>query len=220
MGNRLHHQKIRTGSDLKRLTRSSYTSGLKYLRRKDRDLARIIAKHGNPPMWVRRPGFPTLLWIILEQQVSLASARAAFNKLLNASKPLSPSHFLTFNDSVLKRFGFSRQKTAYGRNVARAIISGELRLHKFGQMNTQAIREELMKIKGIGIWTADIYILMALRRQDVWPSGDLALAVGVQKLRRMRNRPSPMQLERMSLKWQPWRSVAARIVWHYYLNNF
>ncbi len=201
------------------LTESSYAKGLKILRKRDPDLRKVIAEHGNPPMWDREPGFPALLRIMLEQQVSLASAKAAYDKTVAASPRLDPRQFLTFSDSTLKGFGFSRQKTGYGRNIAEAILSGNLRLDRFVTMGTPAIREELMKIKGIGSWSADIYILMALRRRDAWPSGDLALAAGIQELKRLPRRPSPEKLEHLSLSWRPWRSIAARIIWHYYLNN-
>jgi DNA-3-methyladenine glycosylase II len=205
--------------DFRSLTETSYSEGLKFLQRHDRDLARILLKHGTPPMWKRKPGFSTLLQIILEQQVSLASAKAAHRKVYKAANRLDPVHFLRFSDSELKGFGFSRQKISYGRNLARAIVSCELRLKSLQRMGTTAIREELMKIKGIGLWTADIYILMALLRQDTWPGGDLALAIGVQKLKGLRSRPSAEKLERISRKWRPWRSVAARIIWQYYLNG-
>jgi DNA-3-methyladenine glycosylase II len=178
-----------------------------------------VKQFGAPPMWARESGFSTLLHIILEQQVSLASARAAHNKLIEAASPLTPRRFLKLDDATLKAAGFSRQKTFYGRELARSIVEGLLDLDALSSMDDAAVRSELIKIKGIGRWTADIYLLMVLRRPDVWPAGDLALAVAAQKLKRLRTRPTQEELDEMSAAWKPWRAVAARILWHYYLSE-
>lgn len=170
-------------------------------------------------MWVRESGFSTLLHVILEQQVSLASAKAAHNKLLEVTSPLTPRRFLKLDDATLKAAGFSRQKTLYGRELARSIVEGLLDLDALSSMDDASVRSELIKIKGIGRWTADIYLLMVLRRPDIWPTGDLALAVAAQKLKRLRTRPTPEELDEMSAAWKPWRAVAARILWHYYLSE-
>jgi DNA-3-methyladenine glycosylase II len=170
-------------------------------------------------MWNRRPGFSTLLHIILEQQVSLASARAAFDRLRAAASPLTPARFLEFDDAQLKAIGFSRQKTAYGRHLAQSLMEGHFKLTALKKMDDATARAELLKLKGIGPWTADIYLLMALRRPDVWPSGDLALAVAVQKVHRLPARPTPDELEEVGAAWRPWRAIAARVLWHYYLSD-
>jgi DNA-3-methyladenine glycosylase II len=188
------------------------------LSRRDGDLGRVVKQFGAPPMWAREPGFSTLLHIILEQQVSLASARAAHTRLIDLASPLTPQRFLELDDVALKAAGFSRQKTGYGRNLARAIVEGSLDLDALGSMDDAAVRSELVKIKGIGRWTADIYLLMVLRRPDIWPVGDLALAVAAQKVKRLRTRPTPERLDEISVQWKPWRAVAARILWHYYLS--
>jgi DNA-3-methyladenine glycosylase II len=201
------------------LTEISLALGLQELAERDFDLAQILAALGPPPLWAREPGFPTLVHIILEQQVSLASARAAFNRLITAVSPLTPERFLELDDASLKTIGFSRQKTAYSRLLAESILSGDTNLDALGRMEDETARSALLRIKGIGPWTADIYLLMALRRPDIWPSGDLALATAVQKLKRLPNRPSPDQLDEIGRHWQPWRAVAARVLWHYYLNR-
>jgi len=193
--------------------------GLRYLAKRDADLARILKELGTPPMWARQPGFPTLVHIILEQQVSLASAKAAFDRLLIAASPLTPDRFLTLEDAALKAIGFSRQKTAYARHLAQSIIERRFNLSALRRMEDPAARSELIKIKGIGPWTADIYLLMALRRPDIWPSGDLALAVAVQSVKRLAVRPMPEELDTLSVGWRPWRAVAARLLWHYYLSQ-
>src|SRR5215831_11240206 len=127
-------------------------------------------------MWERDPGFPTLVHIILEQQVSLASARAAFDKLLAAARPLTPARFLEFDDAALKLMGFSRQKANYCRNLAELIVGGEFDPDALRTLDDSVAHAELTKVKGIGRWSADIYLLMALRRPNIWPGGDLALA--------------------------------------------
>jgi len=170
-------------------------------------------------MWAREPGFPTLIHIILEQQVSLASARAAYDRLLAAASPLTPARFLELDDVALKRIGFSRQKTAYGRELAWAVLDGHLNLAELHTLDDGTVRSELIKVKGIGPWTADIYLLMALRRPDVWPSGDLALAAAAQRVKRLASRPKPDELDALGASWHPWRAVAARLLWHYYLSE-
>jgi len=201
------------------LTEGTLAHGLHVLCDRDSDLAQIMSKLGPPPMWAREPGFPTLIHIILEQQVSLASARAAYERLLAAASPLTPARFLEFDDATLKSIGFSRQKTGYGRELARAILGGQLDLAGLETLDDTAARSELIKIKGIGPWTADIYLLMAMRRPDVWPSGDLALANAAQRVKRLASRPTPEELDDLGADWRPWRAVAARLLWHYYLSD-
>jgi DNA-3-methyladenine glycosylase II len=201
------------------LTEESFTRGLGTLSERDTDLAQLNVDVGQPPMWVREPGFPTLVHIILEQQVSLASAKAAFDRLCLATAPLTPQGFLKLGDAILRSIGFSRQKALYGRNLAKAILKGRLNLATLHVMDDATARSELVEIKGIGPWTADIYLLMALRRPDIWPSGDLAIAVAVQEIKHLRSRPTAKELDAIGVKWQPWRAIAARILWHYYLSD-
>lgn len=201
------------------LTSESLSRGLRILSGRDTDLAQILKNLGPPPMWSREPGFPTLVRIILEQQVSLASAKAAYNRLLAATSPLTPESFLNLSDAALKSIGFSRQKISYARHLAGLIVAGQLDLASLSVMNDEAVRAELLKVKGVGNWTIDIYLLMALSRVDVWPSGDLALAVAVKNVKRLSSRPTPGELAIIGTEWKPWRSVATRIFWHYYLNS-
>jgi len=185
----------------------------------DADLAGVIQVYGPPPLWVREPGFPTLLYIILEQQVSLASARALYKRVLETVKPLTPGRFLKLSEAKLRDLGFSRQKTLYTRLLAEAIQGRKLALHKLHELEDHHVRAKLIELKGIGVWTADIYLMSALRRPDIWPVGDLALAIAVQEVKRLRKRPSPERLEKLSQPWRPWRAVAARIFWHAYLSK-
>ena len=201
------------------LTKKTFSQAILNLCDSDPDLARILAILNPPTFWTRKPGFASLIHIILEQQVSLASARASFDRLLGAVSPLTPDRFLELDDARLKSCGFSRQKAAYGRNLAKAIVDGQLNLSALNTMADKTARSELVKVKGIGPWTANIYLLTVLRRPDIWPGEDLALAIAVQKLKRLKARPTPQELENLSMAWKPWRAVAARLLWHYYLDN-
>jgi DNA-3-methyladenine glycosylase II len=186
---------------------------------RDPRLAALLERFGPPPLWQRMPGFPTLLHIILEQQVSLASARAAFGRLLALASPLTPERFLELDDETLKRVGFSRQKTRYGRELAQAVRSGALDLERLTHLEDDEVRAALMTVKGIGRWTADIYLLMALGRPDVWPVGDLALATAARGALRLDVLPSSADLLQLAEAWRPWRAVAARMLWHAYLSD-
>ena len=201
------------------LSNETLTQGVKFLCASDPGLARIHANLGLPPLWAREPGFPTLVHIILEQQVSLASAKAAFVKLQQAAGTVTPETFFRYNDDELKGFGFSRQKTAYCRGLAQSILNNELNLDELAFMEDASAYATLVNLKGVGPWTANIYLLMALLRPDIWPSGDLALAVAYQKLIRLDSRPTTEQLTEIAARWQPWRAVAARLLWHYYLSG-
>jgi DNA-3-methyladenine glycosylase II len=201
------------------LSESAFVDGLEYLCDRDPDLAWVIDKYGKPPFWQREPGFPTLVYIILEQQVSLASAKAAYDRLCDVVDPLNPSSFLALDDATLKAIGFSRQKMSTCRVLSLALLRGELDLRELENMNEQKVRSELVKLKGIGLWTANIYLLMALRRPDIWPDTDLAILVAIQKLKTLNRRPDVDALREFSDLWRPWRAVAARILWHYYLNS-
>ncbi len=201
------------------LTEATFEEGLIFLVEQDADLALILEKYGPPPMWLREPGFPTLVKIILEQQVSLASAQAAYDKLLATVSPLTPVGLLELDDTQLKAIGFSRQKAGYVRYLAQTIITGQFDPQTLAQADDMTVRTELIKLKGIGNWTADIYMMMALGRLDIWPKGDLALAIAAQQVKHLPSRPTPDQLEAMSLPWQPWRAIAARLLWHHYLGG-
>ena len=185
---------------------------------RDARLRAALALYGAPPLWAREPGFPTLLRIILEQQVSLASARAAFDKLRAAADPLTPRRFLEFDDADLKAFGFSRQKSRYGRELARALLSGALDLRTLDELDDDGARAALTTVTGIGRWTSDIYLLMALRRPDVWPVGDLALEVAAREVLGLPQKPPREELAAIAEAWRPHRAVAARILWHAYLS--
>ncbi len=185
----------------------------------DRDFARTLANLGPPPLWEREPGFVTLVRIILEQQVSLASADAMFQRLKKNIKPLTPETVIAAGEPFLRSFGVTRQKAAYFINVAQAIQSNGLDLEALWQLRDEIAIEKLTSVKGIGQWTAKIYLLMALRRPDVWPVGDVALATAFKNLKGKLERPTQPELSEIALAWRPHRATAARMLWHYYLSG-
>ena len=185
----------------------------------DADLERVFIRVGSPPLWERQPGFPALLRIILEQQVSLASADAVYRRLAARIPQMTPGNLLELDDITLKAVGFSRQKTAYARILAQSILSGDLDLEALALMDDDSARNRLMRLKGIGQWTADIYLLMVLRRADIWPSGDLALVHAVRRVKNLAEIPNPAHLGEIAEQWKPWRAAAARLMWHYYLSG-
>lgn len=201
------------------LNQKSLVNAAKSVAQKDKDFARILEKHGPPPLWERNPGFVTLIRIILEQQVSLASADAMFQRLKKNIKPLSPTTVIAAGESFLRSFGVTRQKAAYFINVAQAIQKSELDLDALGLESDETAIEKLTSVKGIGQWTAKIYLLMALRRPDVWPVGDVALATAFKNLKGRPERPTQLELSEIAKAWSPHRATAARMLWHYYLSG-
>jgi DNA-3-methyladenine glycosylase II len=147
-------------------------------------------------MWRRRTGFSTLVHIILEQQVSLKSAKAMLLRLQSSIDPFTPERFVALGESHLRELGVTRQKSAYLLHLSGSILNGELNLNRFSRMDDDDVRQQLTRIKGIGSWSADVYLLMAMRRADIWPAGDLALAVAAKELLRLEIRPTPTNSKR------------------------
>lgn len=179
----------------------------------------VLDTYGPPPIRKKKESFDSLVKIILEQQVSLASAQAAFDKLEAVLSSITPDKFLTLDDNQLKAVGFSRQKTSYVRNLAHAVVKGTLNLNELKSLPDDSVRSSLTSIKGIGTWTVNIYLLTALQRPDIWPRGDIALAASYQRLKQLPQRPTNAEMEEISSDWAPCRSVAARLLWHYYLSG-
>ncbi len=198
-----------------RLTSETLKAAAEVLAARDRHLASIYQMHGTPPMWARHPGFPTLLRIVLEQQVSLVSARAMHERLKSKIEPFTPEAFIESGEPYLRSLGVTRQKAHYCVQVAHAFTNRHL--DKLVSMNDEDAHATLLNIKGVGPWTANIYLLMALRRPDIWPDGDVALATALGKLRKISPRPAFTELAQIAESWRPFRSVAARMLWQYYL---
>ena len=186
---------------------------------RDPDLAGVVARYGVPPLWDRPPGFASLVRIILEQQVSLASALAAYTRLQDRLGEVTPAAFLTLDGDQLKAVGFSRQKARYARLLAEALLSGDFDLDGLGSLPDGEVRARLQSLKGIGPWSADIFLLMALCRADIWPRSDLALVQAVARLKRLPALPTPQEFEQIGEAWRPYRSAAARLAWFEYLEG-
>jgi DNA-3-methyladenine glycosylase II len=201
------------------LTERGLACGMRALARADPDLAAVLERHGRPPLWDRRPGFATLVQIVLEQQVSLASGRAAYQRLARAAGRVTPTRVARLDLRALRSAGLTRQKSAYIRGLADAVVAGTLDLRRVDRLDDDAAHSELVKLKGIGPWTADIYLLMALCRPDVWPRHDLALAAALRDVKRLRSLPTPQRQLEIAEAWRPWRAVAARLLWQHYLSG-
>lgn len=198
---------------------ASMREAVAVLSARDPALADVVGRYGPPPMWAREPGFPTLVLLILEQQVSLASAAAAFERLVTRTgTPLRPTSLLALSDAELLAAGFSRQKTRYARALATAIEEGSLDLDGLAALDDAGVDAALTALPGIGPWTATIYRLMVLLRPDAWPIHDIALAQAYAEVRGLETRPRPDEMDALAEGWRPWRAVAARILWHHYLS--
>jgi DNA-3-methyladenine glycosylase II len=199
------------------LTHSALRAGAEALAARDADLARTLRRHGHPPMWGRRPGFPALVRIILEQQVSLAAARTLFLRVERSLGAMEPRAVEAAGVAGLRGLGLTRQKASYCHGLAVRILGGELDLSGVARAGDEEGRRALLAVPGLGNWSVDIYYLMALRRPDVWPVGDLALAVALQRMKQLRTLPDAARQQAISGRWAPWRSVAARMLWQEYL---
>lgn len=199
-----------------RLDERSFARGLRQLADRDKYLGAVLSKHGPPALRLRRPGFEALICLILEQQVSVASGRAVRRKLSQLSGGITAGRISALGEKQLLKAGLSRQKARYCCNLARVVANGELRLNTLHRHNDDACREILMHQPGIGRWTADVYLLTALGRPDVWPAGDLALRISQAETLGLGEQPSHDESDALAVNWRPWRSVAARILWHNY----
>jgi len=204
---------------LRPLTQKSLALAARELAARDEMLAGIHAVYGDPPLWRRDAGFQTLVHIILEQQVSLKSAKAMLVRLEAAIQPFTPARFIELGDTYLRGLGVTRQKSAYLLHLSESIVTEELSFARLARMSDEEARLVLTRVKGIGSWSADVYLLMAMRRADIWPAGDLALAVAMQELKGLARRPGPEELETLAEPWRPHRAVAARMLWQYYLGK-
>ena len=198
-------------------TDKNFKSICNKLAKKDADLQSIIHQHGYPPLWKRTASFETLVHIILEQQVSLASALAALNKLKQKIVQITPQNLFSLSDEELKACYFSKQKIIYTKHLASEIISGQLNLDELNAMDDDSIRTSLLKIKGIGNWTVDVYLMMVLQRSNLFPLGDIALLKSVREIKGLSKEISTAAIKQMAEKWKPYQTIAVFILWHAYL---
>jgi DNA-3-methyladenine glycosylase II len=204
---------------LRPLTQKTLAQAARELAARDRLLANIHATYGDPPLWRRATGFRTLVHIILEQQVSLSSAKSMLLRLEREIQPFTPERFLELGETHLRGLGVTRQKSSYLLHLSESVVNGRLSLRGLSRLSDDQALVLLTGIKGIGLWSANIYLLMAMRRADIWPAGDLALAVAVKELKGLATKPTAEELELVAQRWRPYRAVAARMLWQYYLGR-
>lgn len=189
------------------------------LSRRDKELKGIIRQHGYPPMWTRPASFQSLILFILEQQVSLASAYAAFNRLKEKIGFVTPAKILLLTDAELRACYFSRQKIIYAKELANVVQSKRLILKKLTDQHEDEIRHELKKIKGIGDWTVDVYLMHSLQRMDLFPLGDIALVNSLKEVKQLHPHTSREEMLKIAEPWRPYRTIAAMILWHAYIQK-
>ncbi|SNC65965.1 DNA-3-methyladenine glycosylase II [Marinobacter sp. es.048] len=202
----------------KTITDATLRMGVDVLAEKDPDLYEVRARLGYPPTWTRDPGFASLIHIILEQQVSIKAAATMFQRLASHLGSVTPKSVRKAGESELRRVGLTRQKSRYCVGLATRIANGELDLSRLATLDDAEGRSHLLDIPGLGPWTVDIYYMMALRRPDVWPQGDLALASAIQDIKSLDKRPTKDEQLDFAEQWAPWRAVAARMLWMHYLD--
>jgi DNA-3-methyladenine glycosylase II len=198
---------------------TSFAAICKKLAKKDTDLANIIKQHGLPPMWTRPATFQTLILTILEQQVSLVAAYAAFKKLKEKIGYVTPAKLLRLTDEEMRACYFTRQKMGYARGLAEAVQSKKIVLKRFSTLPDEEVRHILIQLKGIGNWTIDVYLMHALQRTDLFPLGDIAL---VNSLKEAKGLPKDISKEEMlaiAEPWRPYRTIASMILWHSYIKK-
>ncbi len=196
-----------------------FTAAIDSLISSDRRLASVVAEHGRPERFSRAATFQTLVLLILEQQVSLDSARAAFDRLEAAIPGVHPDGVLELTDEELRSIGFSRQKARYARELAHRVIDGRLVPERLDVLDDEAVRRELIAVPGIGPWTADVFLMASLDRPDIWPVGDRALQVATAEALGLSTVPDQVVLAEIGERWRPHRTAAAQILWHGYLST-
>lgn len=184
----------------------------------DLNLAAIIHNYGYPPFWSRPNTFETLVHIILEQQVSLASALSALNKLKERVQELTPARIILLTDEEMRACYVSRQKSGYIKYLAEALLSGQLDLNALKDMPDDEVRARLVALKGIGNWTADVYLMFVLQNPDVFPIGDLAAVNALKRIKQLPVETTTEQLTQIAEAWRPYRTIATMLLWHFYLS--
>jgi DNA-3-methyladenine glycosylase II len=200
------------------LDQQTLHQGVVELAARDRSLADIARRLGTPPLWPREPGFATLVHIILEQQISLKAAHTMLLKLQNHLGEITPVRVLQAGDDALRGLGITRQKSRYCLELATRVDSGDLSLEDLARLPTEEGRKALLAVPGLGPWSVDVYYMTALRKPDVWPFGDLALADAIADIKGLESHPSRDEQSRITEAWVPWRAVAARLLWAHYLD--
>lgn len=204
---------------MQQFDKTNFTSLCDTLTRRDKDLKGIIKTHGYPPMWTRPATFQTLVLTILEQQVSLAAAYAAFEKLREKTGVVTPAKILALTDEEMRACYFTRQKMGYARGLAEAIQSKKLVLKKLHALPDEEIRTQLIQLKGIGHWTIDVFLMHALQRSDLFPLGDIALVNSLKETKKLHPHITKEEMLAIAEPWRPYRTIAAMILWHAYIKK-
>jgi len=202
---------------IQKLNSRTLALGIKHLKKVDSDFMKILrARDDQINTFKKIEGFEGLISLIVEQQLSVASAKAIFNRVKLLCSDFEATSFLQINEDELKGTGLSRQKVLYCRNVAKAVVNKTLDFKKLEKMPDKEVVEILIKIKGIGEWTAQCYLMACMKRLDAWPSSDLGLIVAIQKIKKIKERPKSLTIEKMAEPWKPYRSIAALLLWSTY----
>lgn len=204
-------------SKIQKLNNRTLALGIKHLKKVDSDFKEILRDRNDQiNSFKKKEGFEGLISLIVEQQLSVASAKAIFSRVKLVCGDFEASSFLKIKEDELKATGLSRQKVTYCRNVAEAVINKTLDFKKLEKMSDQEVVEMLVKIKGIGEWTAQCYLMACMKRLDAWPSSDLGLIVAIQNIKKINERPKSLTIEKMAEPWKPYRSIAALLLWSTY----
>jgi len=193
-----------------------FHNALRHIRETCPHMRDAVRLYGNPKSRKREPGFATLVRIIIDQQVSVHAGAAIWGRLETVCGTVTPDAVLALGEQGLRATGLSGAKARYVEGIASAIVSGELDLASLHRCRQDTIFRELTKLKGIGRWTAEIYLMFALGRPDILPVGDIALQTAAGRLLGLAERPGPAELELIGERWRPYRSVASVMLWHFY----
>lgn len=202
-----------------RFDANNFRSLCDQLAKRDADLKRILKTRGYPSMWTRPNSFQTLILTILEQQVSLAAAYAAFKRLKNRIGNVTPEKLAALSDQELRDCYFTRQKIVYARGLTEAVLSKQIRLRSLHHQSDESVRAQLIPLKGIGNWTIDVYLMHALRRTDLFPLGDIALVNSLKHIKQLPDEISKDEMLEIAEPWRPNRTIAAMILWHDYMQR-
>ena len=190
--------------------------GLDAIATNDKDVAKALEQLGYPPPRLRPPGFETFFSIVISQQLSTQSAAAIMGRARELLPELNAKTVLGLADGELRNIGLSRQKVSYVEGLSQAVIAGKFKPENLQQMDDNSAIKEIIALKGFGPWSAEIYLMFSLQRQDIFPSGDLALLVSLQKLKGLKAKPAPEEAKKIIAHWSPWRTVGSLFLWHYY----
>lgn len=198
------------------MNRHTISKGIAALSKLDPDLAAAVEQVGPPEPRHRPAGFETLLYTVISQQISAQAARAVKSRVTALMSVVSAENLLQLDDSELRHAGLSFRKISYAKDLAAAILGGSFDIDGLAGMSDQAAIESITALRGFGRWSAEVYLMFSLDRQDIFPTGDLALQQALRRLKGCDGKPTPAQAGALVAHWSPWRTVGALFLWHYY----